>query len=213
MSNLPKGPQTNRCAKGFPWVPVALFTSAIFFLLFLIFGTASAAQRSKTIENIAPRPHYAPPGTSPEQLVAAIRAAAEDEGWRVIAAAPGVMEAKLFIRSHQAVVTIRYDESNFSISYRDSTNLNYNAKDLVNRNSRWNKSQVVTKGPRIHPNYNVWVAALADRISIRLRTPPELSQPSSLLVADELEKLDELRQKGVLTQDEFERLKKRLVSP
>ncbi|MDP7073376.1 MAG: SHOCT domain-containing protein [Myxococcota bacterium] len=192
--------------------PVALLAWVMLCLLCLTSATASAAQRSKTIENIPPRPHYAPAETSPEQFVAAIRAAAEGEGWRIVAEAPGVMEAQLLIRSHKAVVTIRYDESHFSINYRDSTNLNYNPKDVVKRGSRWDKSRVVTKGPRIHPNYNVWVAALADRISIRLRKPPEPSRPDPLLVADELDKLDKLRQRGVLTQEEFDRRKAALLS-
>ena len=211
---------------------VSLATTAFLFLMCLALGVASAAQRSRTLENVGPRPHYAPSGTSDEQLAAAIRSAAEEEGWLITAAAPGVMEALLLIRSHRAEVTIRYDESNFSITYADSWNLNYNPKDLRKRGSRWDKSRIVTKGPRIHPNYNVWVSELADRISVRLGAPPELKrtdsrvvsdggqQPGgpgqdggSLFVADEIDKLDELRQRGVLTRDEFERLKQRLLSP
>ena len=65
------------------------------------------------------------------QLVAAITAAAVHKGWRIIEEAPGVVTAVLLIRSHEAVVTIGYDESSFWVDFKDSTNLNYNPKDLM----------------------------------------------------------------------------------
>ena len=58
-------------------------------------------------------------------------------------------------RTHEAVVTIGYDELNFWIDYKDSKNLNYNPKDLIRK--RKGDRRVVTKGPRIHPNYNRWL--------------------------------------------------------
>jgi hypothetical protein len=52
-----------------------------------------------------------------------------------------------------------------------------------------------------------------------MRFPPDAkesqaaSTQSAPLVADELEKLDALRQKGILTDEEFDSLKAKLVGP
>ena len=75
------------------------------------------------------------------------------------------------------------------------------------------------KGPVIHPNYNIWVATLAEQIRQSMRFPPgaKESQAASTenapLVADELEKLDALRQKGILTDEEFDLLKAKILDP
>jgi hypothetical protein len=101
-----------------PWAALWVWTPAVLFVLLLAPSIATAAQNSKTIENAPPWPHLAPVGTSPDRLVAAITAAAEDQGWRVIEEAPGVVTAILLRRTHEAVVTIGYDELNFWIDYK-----------------------------------------------------------------------------------------------
>ncbi len=188
------------------WAAKWVWASAVLFVLLLAPVIVTAAQKSETIENMAPWPHLAPIGTSPDRIVASIAAAAEDQGWRVIGETPGVVTAILVRRTHEAVVTIGYDELNFWIEYTDSKNLNYDAKDRVRR------KKVVTKGPRIHPSYNRWVAELADQIVLRMQDPPKSSSGSPLLISDELEKLDALRQRGVLTQGEFDQQKARLLA-
>ena len=193
-----------------PWAALWVWTPTVLFVLLLAPSIATAAQNSKTIENVPPWPHLAPVGTSPDRLVAAITAAAEDQGWRVIEEAPGVVTAILLRRTHEAVVTIGYDELNFWIDYKDSKNLNYNPKDLIRR--RKGDRHSVTKGPRIHPNYNRWVAELADQIRLQMQNPPKRSNASPLLIADELDKLDELLQRGVLTQGEFDQQKAKLLA-
>lgn len=56
------------------------------------------------------------------------------------------------------------------------------------------------------------------RIAIRTKAPPIDEEKdrgaahSPLLIADELEKLDALRERGILTQDEFERQKAKLLA-
>ncbi len=192
------------------WKVVWVWTAAVLFIQPLAPAIATAARSSKTIENISPRLHLAPVGTSVEQRVAAITAAAQDKGWRVVDEAPGIVTVILLRRSHEAVVTIGYDKLNFWIDYKDSVNLNYNPKDLIRKHR--GKSRVVTTGPRIHPNYNIWVAALADQIVLRMQDPPEPSYAPPLLIADELGKLDKLRQSGALTQEEFDQQKARLLA-
>ena len=77
-----------------------------------------------------------------------IRAAATGLGWKTQSIRPGVIQATLDLRSHQAIVDISYDTHRFSIGYVRSTNLNYD-------------------GTSIHPNYNSWVSNLEREIIAR----------------------------------------------
>ncbi|MBW2693135.1 MAG: SHOCT domain-containing protein [Deltaproteobacteria bacterium] len=193
------------------WVAIRVWAPAVLFVLLLASVNATAAQRSQTVENIPPRLHFAPVGTSPDQLVAAITNAAEDQGWRIIEADPGELTAILVRRTHEAVVTIGYDDLNFWIDYKDSKNLNYDAKERKRRTKGQPRGEI--KAPRIHPNYNIWVAELADLIVLRTQNIPKSSDVlSPELIADELEKLDKLRQRGVLTQGEFDQRKEKLLA-
>ena len=192
------------------WAALSVWALAVLFVLLLASVNATAAQRSQTVENIPPRLHFAPVGTSPDQLVAAITNAAEDQGWRIIEADPGELTAILVRRTHEAVVTIGYDDLNIWIDYKDSKNLNYDAKQRKKRTKGQPLGDV--KAPRIHPNYNIWVAELADLIVLRTQHPPKLSDLPPELIADELDKLDRLRQRGVLTQDEFDQRKAKLLA-
>lgn len=146
---------------------------------------AIAAQSSVNIENIAARPHGVSPSTSTAQLAAAIRRGVGEQSWVVLSATRGTIVAKLNRRSHEAIVTVGYDNVNFWIDYKDSVNLNYSpdAKCTAARTkpysalqvycrggnqgfrspgrSRGGRWRLVPKGPVIHPNYNRWVADLA----------------------------------------------------
>lgn len=181
-------------------------------LMFLAVAPA-LADASTTIRNIAPTHHSAPAGTSLAAISAAIKLAANAHGWIITEETPGTIQASLRIRTHIAMVTIGYDESNYWIEYRDSTNLDYNPDDR-----KKTRTMRAIKGPRIHRNYNIWVAQLAESIMDHARTPPK-SLPAApalcenvLLIADELEKLDALRERGVLTQGEFSRQKTKLLA-
>ncbi len=184
----------------------------IILLLCVVAGFAGNAAAA-TLQNIPHRPHGAPVGTPLPNIEAAIKSAAQDLGWYTAEDAPGILRAFLVIRSHEAEVAIGYDETNFWIDYRDSVNLNYRPDGL-----RATKTRRAEKGPRIHKNYNAWVSRLADRISARAKNPPKATSGAAntadqiLLIADELEKLDGLRQRGVLTQAEFDAQKKKLLA-
>lgn len=177
-------------------------------------GPSTAAARAETIRNISPTPHLVPAGTPLVDLAAAIKVAADELNWTVMREVPGVILLSLEVRAHEAVVIVGYDESNYWIDYSDSFNLDYSPKDrkLAGRNRR------VIKGPRIHHNYNLWVGKLAKRIERRAKSPPRviMADPASsrkpILVADELEKLDALRERGVLSQEEFDRQKLKLLA-
>ncbi len=180
-------------------------------MFFVLAPTLGAA--SSTIRNIAPTHHFAPAGTPLATISAAIKLAANAHGWIITQETPGTMLATLRIRTHKAIVTIGFDESNYWIEYRDSTNLDYNPNDR-----KKTRTMRAIKGPRIHRNYNIWIAQLAESIMDYARYPPK-SFPTTdtncenlLLIADELGKLDALRERGVLTREEFNRQKAKLLA-
>ncbi len=175
--------------------------------------SAVAAAPSVKLRNIPASPHFAPTGTPLPDLAAALALAVTDEGWIVTSEARGVIRATLYIRSHEAIVNIGFDETNFWIDYQDSINLNYNPNGL-----KGTRTRRATEGPRIHRNYNVWVGQLAKRILIRMKIAPKADRSDTvvplnpLLIAEEIEKLDGLRKRGVLSQREFDEHKAKLLA-
>ena len=175
------------------------------------------ADRPATIRNIHPTPLQAPAGTSLADIGAAIREAAAIQRWEIVAETPGSVTARLKIRTHTATVWIQYDESFYQIDYIDSVNLDYSPNDLRMRKSGPAGGRLI-KGPRIHNNYNVWVGKLSEAIRRSSKYPgraPESPEASfvnnPMLIADELEKLDSLRKRGILTQEEFDLQKAKLL--
>ena len=197
-------------------------------LLGLSFGLfasmpAYSAKPSRTVRNFPPTSHRAPNGTSLADVAAAITDAARTLDWSVNEEGAESLVATLWVRrKHRAVVRIGFDETNYWIEYVDSENLNYSENDLRVAGP----SRRFVKGPRIHPNYNRWVETLARAIEdrtahseqVRRQKPRNTREPSlappnpPAFVADELEKLDSLRERGVLTQEEFDLEKAKLLS-
>jgi hypothetical protein len=101
--------------------------------------------RTTEIYDVPSRRLPAEPGRSVEDVGRRIEAAVVARGWKPQPVRPGEMIATLDVRKHEAVVTIDYDESHFSIRYRDSKVLKYDGK-------------------KIHRNYNRWVHNLERRI-------------------------------------------------
>ena len=80
-----------------------------------------------------------------QQVEKAIYKGAGRHNWVVRSLEPGRLEAKIYVRSHTAVVLITHDTKSFSITYKDSQNLRYD-------------------GTRIKHNYNRWVLHLRNDI-------------------------------------------------
>ena len=72
-------------------------------------------------------------------------------GWQMTPQKPGVMQGRLALREHVAVVDIKYNNKSYSIDYKDSTNLNYDGAQQ-----------------KIHRNYNGWVQNLDKAIQAQL---------------------------------------------
>lgn len=64
-------------------------------------------------------------------------------GWRMSQKDTGQITGKLYIRTHRADVDIIYNHKNYSIVYKDSSNLKYNPEKST-----------------IHKQYNNWVKNL-----------------------------------------------------
>ena len=83
----------------------------------------------------------------------AINAAARSNGWRTKDIRPGLMEAEIWWNAskHMAKVNIGYSARNYTITYADSKNLNYDGKN------------------NIHGGYNVYVNLLKKEIDKQLK--------------------------------------------
>jgi hypothetical protein len=71
------------------------------------------------------------------------------QGWKMDAVSPGTIRGTLNIRSHQAVVVVRFDTQEYSINYESSQNLDH------------------YQG-QIHKNYNAWIRHLDNAIQLEL---------------------------------------------
>ncbi len=95
-----------------------------------------------------------PPGLTQDEVHDAIWRAAAGRGWIVEEDSPGKVVARIDLRDHTAAVDIDYTEQRYSITYRESQNLDYD-------------------GTRIHKNYNGWITNLDRDIQRELfRRPP-----------------------------------------
>ncbi len=86
-----------------------------------------------------------------QQVEKAIIAAGARLGWKIKPVSPGVMVGTLAVRDHLAVVDIACNINDYSITYKDSSNLKYD-------------------GTNIHKNYNGWVQRLDRAINAELST-------------------------------------------
>ncbi|MEH6567067.1 MAG: hypothetical protein V7756_17225 [Halopseudomonas sp.] len=86
---------------------------------------------------------------SEQQVEQAIMLGATRYGWQPRLVEPGLIEASILLRDHQATVEIPYSAKHFSIHHKSSENLDY-------------------KDGEIHRNYNRWVMNLSSAIKQQL---------------------------------------------
>lgn len=72
-------------------------------------------------------------------------------GWVMAVVKPGEIQGTRNVRIHSAVVTIPFTAKNYSVLYKDSTNLKYNAANQT-----------------IHQEYTYWIQELDNEIRARL---------------------------------------------
>lgn len=112
----------------------------------------AACGRHQPIYNVTSSPITLPAGksVSMNDVQNAIMRAGTNLGWQLQPEGPGRIAGRLALRQHLAVVDIEHDTKQFSIKYRDSSNLD--ARDGM-----------------IHNNYNGWVQNLEKAIRTQLQ--------------------------------------------
>ena len=98
---------------------------------------------SRPIVNVTDQPVVASAGKqlTADQVRNGIVSAGNALGWVMTPVSPGLVSGRLMLRDHVAVVEVRYTAKVYSITYKDSTNLNY-------------------RDGQIHKNYNGWIENL-----------------------------------------------------
>ena len=146
-----------------------------------------------------------------QEISAAIIEGCIAKEWSPFVNDQGAIRATIAPRTHFAEVEITYTPTTYSITYVSSRNLDY-------RTALWSKRD------RIHPNYNIWI----DRLSASITQAFHTTSSSTALVPanahtdavaehgkqdmySELIKLNDLREKGILTDEEFDTEKKKLL--
>lgn len=147
---------------------VALSTTALFGV------TAQAARPAVPIvphDNIA---IISGSGKTPSlgEVRGAIARGAAVHDWTISEVQPGELVASINVRNkHYASVMIKYSETAYSVTYRDSTNLEYGLSGTNAAPARRDdfNSALPANTPMIHPNYNRWVDTLIRDINLELR--------------------------------------------
>jgi hypothetical protein len=88
-----------------------------------------------------------------EDIAKAIKHALIERGWTVQREENGMIEAKIFVRSHTADIRIPFDKEYVHVQYVSSTNLLYDEKHGIKH---------------IHRNYNKWIKLLERDVAKRL---------------------------------------------
>jgi hypothetical protein len=91
--------------------------------------------------------------TSAAQVAKAIKLAGASLGWIISDAGEGKLKGTLNLREHQAIISIPYTDTSYSLLYLSSVNLKYNASENT-----------------IHKNYNGWLTNLNNKIQFYLTT-------------------------------------------
>ncbi len=119
-------------------------------MLFAVFSLTGC--RTSTILNVPDQPIIANSSkiTNDDVFKAIVRAGAS-KGWMIRRVDEHTAIGTLNVRDHQAVVTIKFNPKEYSITYKSSMNLKYNAEKNT-----------------IHSNYNGWIQNLRNAINTQL---------------------------------------------
>lgn len=117
------------------------FAAVAAFVLLTGFGPGAP------VRDVVSAPIPPNPAATMEAVEKAILRAGLTLGWQMTPMGPGRVEGVLNLRRHQAVVDITYDVKAYNITYRTSTNLDYDAAKRT-----------------IHSNYNGWIQNLEKAI-------------------------------------------------
>lgn len=119
----------------------------------LVLAVVAGCRGGGQIYQVKDAPVQTATGKEPslEDVQKAIIGAGAGLGWTMAVVKPGEILGTLNVRSHQAVVTIPFTTKTYSILYKDSSNLKYDADKQT-----------------IHENYTGWIQRLDGAIKSRL---------------------------------------------
>ncbi len=135
-----------------------------------------------------------------DEVEQAIIGAGSKLNWKMTREGEGRLTGTLDLRRHTALVNITFDLLQFSVTYRDSTNLRY-------------------ENGQIHHNYNEWIRNLETEIKRslsetldRVSTTAVPAQPINAAagagnddIKARLQRLEELRRDNLITEEEYQR--------
>lgn len=126
---------------------------AVFFVFCITSVAMTGCRGGGEIYNVKDAPVITASGKTPslEEMQKAILTAGAGLNWSMAVVKPGHIVGTLNVRSHQAVVDIVYNSKTYSITYKDSTNLKYDAEKKT-----------------IHENYRSWIQNLDNNIRNRM---------------------------------------------
>jgi len=104
---------------------------------------------TEPVSNVVDAPIGSAKALSMSEVQRAITTAGHDLGWTMQSVGPGKLSGRLMLRTHVAEVEIEHSTRAYSITYRDSQNLE--ARD-----------------GKIHRQYNTWVENLDKAIQAQL---------------------------------------------
>ncbi|RBQ28032.1 hypothetical protein [Aliarcobacter vitoriensis] len=110
-----------------------------------------AGCRAASVYNVVDNPVSVKTGVDDEKIYKAIKTAGSGLGWQITKVKPGLAQGQLNIRKHTAIVDIPYSSTSYSIKYKSSSALDYNAEKNT-----------------IHNNYNGWIQNLSNAIQVQL---------------------------------------------
>lgn len=125
-----------------------IFLLALAFLLSNNIEARANIFTTRAILNVINEPvrNSKPNGLSLKEVKTAIESGARDRGWNVNHGEPRSMIVGIVVRTHYAEVKIMYSNTEYSIIYNKSNNLNYS-------------------NGMIHRNYNRWISNLRTSIN------------------------------------------------
>ena len=119
-------------------------------LLIVVAGVAGCT--AAPIRNVSDAPVVSSKANlTADDVKEAIKRAGAGLGWGMRENGPGSIIGTLHLRTHTAVVDIKYDAKSYNITYADSKELKYNADKQT-----------------IHRNYNGWIQNLDNAIRTNL---------------------------------------------
>jgi hypothetical protein len=105
--------------------------------------------------NVVDAPLMAPQSATMDAITETVLGSGARRGWKMTMLEPGLIRGKIVVNNkHTVEVDITYNETDFSINYVNSINMNYTVRDGV---------------ANIHPKYNRWVRILKEDIQDRMQ--------------------------------------------